>query len=127
MAITRGPAFEATFEAENDLSSKQYYIMKHGSSAGQVDTADATGPYVGVLQNKPGSGEEARVVTLGHSLVVTDGSSTNIAAGDRLAADANGKAVKTTTDNDEIVGIALGASTADGVIIEMLVIPGLRC
>jgi len=112
--------FDMSFKAENDLSSKQYYLVEL-SGTDQVDVCDNAGDKpVGVLQNKPTAGAAAQVRVLGISKVVSDGSSTNIAVGDYVGTDGNGKAVKKATDTDHVVGIALDASSADGTVIRVL-------
>lgn len=110
-----------SWEANADLSTKQYYVVQLNTSE-KIALADATVRVIGVLQNEPASGEACEVAIDGICKVITDGT-TPIAAMDALASDANGKAVKTTTDNDEIVGWALAPSTADGTIIPMLLAP----
>jgi hypothetical protein len=110
-----------TWPAGADLSAKQYYALQLTTSE-TVTLADATVRCVGILQNDPASGEAASVCLLGISKAITDGTSA-IACMDSLAPDANGKLVKTTTDNDEVVAIALAPSTADGTIIPVFVLP----
>jgi hypothetical protein len=111
-----------SWPAGADLSGKQYYAVQLTTSE-TVTLADATVRVLGILQNDPASGDAASVALAGISRAVTDGSGTAIAAMDALAPDANGKLVKTTTDNDETVATALQASTTDGAIIAVLVHP----
>jgi len=108
-----------TFEAAADLSAKQFYIMKL-ASATTINVADSAAVAIGVLQDKPKSGEQGNVAMIGAggiSRVVSDGSGTAIAAGDRVKANASGKAVKAATDKDRAIGLAREASSADGTII----------
>lgn len=110
-------------KAENDLSAKQYYFVEL-SALDQVDVADAAADVViGVLQNDPKAGEAAQVRVLGISKVVSDGSGTAIAVGDRIGTNASGKAVKKATADFGVSGIALDASSADGTIIRTLLTP----
>lgn len=111
-----------SWPAGADLSAKQYYAMQLTTSE-TITTADATVRCVGILQNDPLSGEAASICMLGISKAVTDGNAGAIACMDALAPDAAGKLVKTTTDNDEVVAIALAPSTADGTIISVFVLP----
>lgn len=116
------PILPFSWPAGADLSAKQYLAVQLTTS-GTVTVADATVRVAGILQNDPLSGEPASICMLGISKAVTDGNAGAIAYMDSLAPDANGKLVKTTTDNDEVVAVALGASTADGTIISVFVLP----
>lgn len=113
---------DASFEAEQDLSTKQYYAVEYGAAAGQVDLADANGDYiVGILQNKPKAGEAAcvRCIPGTSTKAVVNGSGTAIGYGDPLKVAAGGKLVKAASDKDFVVARAEGASTADGDIIDV--------
>jgi hypothetical protein len=110
-----------SWPAGADLSAKQYLAVQLTTTE-TITVADATVRCVGILQNDPTSGQAASVCMLGISKAVTDGTSA-IAAMDSLAPDANGKLVKTTSDNDETVAVALAPSTADGTIIPVFVLP----
>lgn len=112
---------QRSFLAENDLSSDQYRFVTLGTNANEVDAAGASDMIVGVLQNTPEAGEAASVRFGGTSKVEATGA---ISKGDRVTADADGKATATTTDGAEYGGIALEAAAADGDIIEVLLIPG---
>lgn len=117
--------FDKTFKAENDLSTKQFYIVEL-SGFEQVDVCDGAGDKpLGVLRNKPKAGAGADVRILGISEVVSDGSGTAISVGDDVGTNGSGKAVKKTTNNDLALGIALSASSADGTIINVL-LTGIR-
>lgn len=65
---------DATFVAGADLTSKQYYFVAAGTTAGEVIVATGTcNPMpLGVLQNSPSSGQEARVRVLGYTKLVVD-------------------------------------------------------
>jgi hypothetical protein len=110
------------------LAAKQYYAVQLTTVSGVevLSLADATVRAVGILQDTPAPGVAGSVMLMGISRAITDGSSTAIAAMDALAPDANGKLVKTTTDNDEVVAYALEPSTADGQIIAVFVLPMRR-
>lgn len=114
-----------SWPAGADLSSKQFYAVQLTTSA-TITLADATVRTIGVLQDTPASGQAGSVCVLGITRAITDGNAGAIACMDTLASDANGKLVKTTTDNDEVVAIALEPSTADGTIIAVLVLPARR-
>lgn len=63
------PLFTVTFVAGEDLSGKQFHGVKlDGSNENEVLAADsANEDIVGILQNKPASGEEATVMISGRS------------------------------------------------------------
>lgn len=109
--------FEKSFKSTNDLSTKQYYIVKVDTSNAQsvVLAAAGTDPIVGVLQNKPAAGKMANVQILGTAKVIAGGSVTR---GDLVTSDSNGKAVTTTTNKDVILGRALDTA-ASGDVFEV--------
>lgn len=115
-------AITHSWAAGADLSAKQYYAVQLTTSE-TITLADATVRTVGILQDTPPSGVAGNVMLCGISRAITDGSGSAIAAMDTLASDANGKLVKTTTDNDEVVAVALQPSTTDGAIIAVFVLP----
>lgn len=120
---TQAFLWDHSFKAENDLSAKQYYIVEY-SGVDQVDVCDAAADRgIGVLQNEPAAGQAAKVRLMGISMVVSDGSGTAIAAGDHVGPGATGKAVKKATADYSVIGIAMDASSADGTVIRVLMIP----
>lgn len=106
--------------AAANLSAKQYHVMAFASTAGQVKTATAGDTFIGVLQNDPASGEAAFVRSVGVSLVVAGTGA--ITAGAALLANSTGQVANTTTDNADIIGTALEASSASGDQILALLI-----
>lgn len=120
MSQSLGVMFDMTAVANADLSLKTFFVLKL-VTGGKVDLAGAGERACGILQNKPKSGEGAAVRFTGTSKVVVDGT-TPILVNDALKADANGKGVKTTSDGDEVFGFAMEASSADGDIIEVLLV-----
>lgn len=114
-----------TYAANADLSAKQYFLMKLGSTAGQVALVAATTDIpVGLLQNKPAAaGRAAEVMSLGWSKADV-AAATDIAIGDKLGPDANGRLVQKTANNDIISALAEEAATsATGDIIRVFVFP----
>lgn len=111
--------FEAeTFKAGADLSAGQYRAVELTSNAFEVTVCNGAGDNpIGVLQNKPKSGEAATIAVRGICRVVSDGNAGAIAIGDYLGTDAAGKLVKKSADKAIAIGRALEASTADGTII----------
>ncbi len=119
------PGGTATFAAEGDLSTKQFYFVELGASAGQVDVCDGAGDRViGVLQNKPNAaGAEAEVTIYGVTKVVA---SAAITRGATVGTTNAGKAVAKTADADLVAGIALEAAAADLDVIQILLTPGAQ-
>lgn len=115
-----------------DLTTKQFLAIKVNSS-GQAVVAGAGEFAVGILQNKPNSGQAATVAYGGISKALAGG---NITAGMTVAADATGKLVNaaeavTDTSNagsatdaliaSNVIGVAL-ASGVSGDVIPVLVL-----
>lgn len=120
---------QKTFKAAGDLSAaaKQFTFVKF-SAAQTVTTAAAGELAIGVQQNLPnaaGLGVVVRMVGAGGtSKLRVDGNAANIAAGDKLKADANGKGLKAAGANDDYYAVACEASTADGDVIEVVLQQG---
>lgn len=108
---------DESFGAAADLSNSQYLFVELASATTVSVCNNASDIPVGVLQNDPTSGHAATVRKLGLSKVVSDGSGTAIAVGDKVGTNGSGKAVKKTANQAYYAGIARSASTADGVII----------
>lgn len=110
--------------AAADLSAKQFYAVKLTGTARNVNLCAAvTDVGYGILRNKPTSGAAANVRRLGRSQAVSDGSGTAIAPGDKVGPNASGKLVKVTTVDRPVIGTALSASSADGIIIDVDLTP----
>lgn len=120
-----GPhVFDHTFPAGADLRTKQRYFVELANT-GKVDVCNAAADVaIGVLQNKPNSNQAANIRILGIAEVISDGSGTAIAIGDQVGPNSSGKAVKKATADYSVAGIALDASSADGTIIRVLLLPG---
>ena len=103
--------------AVSDLSDKQYYALQlvSGTDKGFNLATAATQQPGGVLQNKPTLGRAVDAAVLGEIKYIAGG---NIAVGDKLTANAEGKLIATTTDGDNIWGVALNAAV-DGDIASM--------
>lgn len=99
--------------ATGDLSSKQYYVVKAASTAGAVKVAVTAGSdaILGILLNDPTDGEPASVA---HAGVVDALAETGVTFGAKLTCSSTGRVKATTTAGDEVVGIALAASSAAG-------------
>jgi len=112
-----------TKAAARDLSSYQYYAMQIDSD-GDIDYGDSSSSdmVIGVLQNDPDeAGAEAEIATAGTTKLRVTGSTT-IAPGDKLGSDGNYRGKKVTADKAIYFAIALEDATADGDIIEALLV-----
>lgn len=95
-----------------DLSSNQYQFVKLNSSAQVVLCAAATDVPIGILQNKPKSGQAADVMMSGISKVVA---SAALTVGNLVGTDSSGKAaayVNGTDTTKVICGQVLSATGA---------------
>jgi hypothetical protein len=110
-------------EAAADLSAKQFYAVKQTTSTALNLCSAVTDRGLGILQDKPKSGEAGKVRRLGISKAITDGSGTAISVGDQLGPNASGKLVKVTTADRPVLAEALEASSTDGAIISVLMKP----
>ena len=109
--------------ASADISAYQYCNVKLDAATTCVYSG-AGERAVGVLLNEPESGEAADIMLVGVCMMVVDGNAGAISIGSYLESDAAGKGVATTTDTDELVGMALAASTAAGDIIPVVLMHG---
>lgn len=114
------PGFKlGVLPANADLSAKQYYGVKVVS--GGIDVVSAAGGVaVGILQNKPVSGEAAEVTVLGVSKAIGSGA---LSKGALVAFDSNGKlkaAVLGKTDTSDAGAAAdpLLGSHVIGILLE---------
>tara|TARA_R100000005_G_C4983015_1_gene192192 strand:+ start:977 stop:1360 length:384 start_codon:yes stop_codon:yes gene_type:complete len=116
----------ATFEAGADLSAKQYHFVKL-SAANTVNVCSAiTDIPIGILQNKPGSGEAATVCLFGISKVSADGT---LAAGNLIGTSADSQADAIAAGSDTTVytmGQALEAAAAGDTVSMFLNPTGSR-
>lgn len=105
--------------ATGDLSAKQYFVVKASSTAGavKVATTPASDAVLGILQNDPKDGEAAEVAFSGVVLALAENS---VTFGAKLTCSSTGRVKVTTTAGDEVVGIALKASTAAGDLIPVM-------
>lgn len=109
-------SMEKSLVCSEDLSAKQFYIVQQDANGLAEVGEGATDLLLGVLQNKPKSGETA-LVRFGWTTKVICGGT--VAIGAWVTSDSNGKAVATTTDGDIVIGKALEAGDS-GDIIEVM-------
>lgn len=91
-----------------------YLIVKHSANDGEVTQASAaTDTLLGVTEGiAPAAGERVDIVLSGLADVTYGG---NVAKGDPLTSDANGKAIKATVAGSRIIGFAEVAGVANDI------------
>lgn len=107
-----------SFLAGSDLRTKQFYVVEL-TGANQVDLANAaTDVAIGVLLNKPNSGQAASILTAQGVRVpaILDGTA-DIAVGDLLGVNASGALIKKATPDFATSALALEACTTNGLEI----------
>ena len=115
------PGFKFSLETGADLSAGQYRFVKLDANGLAVLCAAITDKPIGVLQNDPGLGEEAEIMVTGITKMSADSA---IAIGDELGTSADGQADTIVSGSDttvRLVGQALQAAGAAGVIFAALV------
>jgi len=110
-----------TFTAAADYSTTGQYRFVYLSAANTVTLSGAGGSIIGILQNNPGSGEDASVMLMGVSRLSV---SAAVSVNARLESAANGQGVTTTTDKDNVGALALEEATAADDEIKVLLTPG---
>lgn len=109
------PVFKISLEAGEDLSGKQFYFVEINTTTGKAEVCDAaTDIPIGVLQNKPESGQTAEIMVLGVSKVSSDAA---LSIGNWIGPSADGQADAKTIGTDVtefIAGRVLVASAAAG-------------
>jgi hypothetical protein len=111
-------AVKVTLVAGADLSALQYTFVKLNSSGQAVAVSAATDVAIGVLQNKPTSGQEAEVLIVGGTKIVASAAAT-LGTALNIGTTSAGKAVAlAVTDTTKYVfGVYLTAPGADGDIV----------
>ena len=105
------------YPAGADLSAKYGFAVK--LSSGQAVLAAAGESSIGILQNKPTSGQSAEVMLFGISPVIAGA---GFSEGANLASDVNGKMIAATA-GAKIVGKALATASGADVMVEALILP----
>lgn len=104
------------FVAETDLSESQFHALNPGTDEGEADIGDASGPFLGVLQNTPDVGEAVEVMAKGITKAIS-GAAVTLHA--EVEVDGNGQFIDLAEGT--AVGIALEASGgADETITVLL-------
>ncbi len=120
MALTRKQN-SITIPASADLSTNQFRLVGVDSAGRLVVIANAATPFLGVLLNKPDAiDREAEVAVAGSTVKLVAGAT--IAEGDLITAVAGGRGSPSTTDTDEVVGMAISPG-GSGVLVEVNIAP----
>jgi len=110
---------DITLKAAVNLSAKQYYLVKLHSTEGEVTLCAATTDIIlGVLQNKPTTGQAAVVRVLGTTKVKNG--ATSVAINAMVTSSLAGKAITAATDKNWVVGIMMETAAADDIAEMML-------
>ncbi len=122
MAVSNQKVFSLTYEAAGDLTARQYHVVAlSGTKTIQLATSATTHGLLGVLLDKPNTGEFAAVVHLGSTKAVAGG---NVTAGVPVTVNSVGRVVNASSGN-YVIGRALEAG-ADAEVIEVMVHPTVR-
>lgn len=120
MAFEKGGLI-LNFEANADLSAKQYRAVKMVTGS-KVDVASAaTDICIGILQNKPVSGATAEVLVFGISKIDSD---TSLAIGVLIGPASDGQLQAAVATNYPIGHVVL-ASGAAGELASAIIMPAM--
>lgn len=107
--------------ADYSATTEQYKIVRVSSPTQVVTTTAATQIPLGVLQNRPASGQAAEVrVNSGSTTKCVCGAA--VTAGQEIMSDASGRGITATTTN-EVIGIALTSTANANELFDLLVRP----
>ena len=116
-----GSAIKVTMAAGADLSSDQFKFVKVSAADTVVRCNGATDNPLGILMNKPASGEAASVLIAGIGKVIAAASTVSNGS-IQLGTDANGKAeAKTVVGTGRVVAQPLNAAAGANEIITVAV------
>lgn len=110
MAIEQMSLSIGFMTAAADLSAKQFYLLKVAANGTVNLQTSAGGAILGVLQNKPESGQAADVSVSGVSKVLAGGT---LAAGDPVQAHTDGTAIKALTGDVSCGTVLFGAASGE--------------
>ena len=119
------PGLKITLEAAADLSSAQFKFVKLDANGKVVAIAAATDVPIGVLQNKPTSGQAAELMVDGVTKLQADAALT---PGTAIGTSADGQAdakVAGTDITEYAVGVVLEGAGAAGNLCTARIVCGL--
>lgn len=100
-----------------DLRALQFTFVKVNGSGQIIGNTTSGGKVLGVLQNKPNTGEPADVMINGGSKVIAGAA---ITAGADIMSDAAGKAITAATTGSTIAGTAMDSVAASGEVCSVV-------
>jgi hypothetical protein len=106
---------DMSFTSDEDLTAKQYRFVIPASTAGKVMIANgASNPTpLGVLQNSPSAGQEARVRVIGPTkLEVVNASGCGLAYGRFVTSSSVGQGISQASENVVVLGRWLDTAVA---------------
>lgn len=117
----------AGLSAAADLSAKQYVVMRFAAATtvNQCSEVLVTGALkgpIGVLQNKPKSGEAASVALMGLSKVFGGGT---ITAGAPISYNSSGCVIDAVS-GDTVIGRGMETATTHGEIVTAMLFPPVK-
>ena len=124
---------DMTFVADVDLTLAQYYFVSPASTAGNVGVATgASNPApLGVLQNSPSLGQEARVRPFGPpKLFIKTGSGSALGFGRYIIVNASGQGIPLATDGGSATmgrNVGAGVAVSSSQVIDAFVWPWATC
>ena len=115
------PLLDLAYAANADLSALQYHIVKIVSANTCGTTSATTDTPVGVLQNKPASGQGASVRIFGVTKCVAGAA---VGAGSLVVttAAARGSTVTSGVTTSYALGLSTDAAAADGEVFSLLLL-----
>lgn len=120
--ITDAGAIDISLEAGEDLSAKQYFAVTRDATTGKAEIPGANAKCLGILQNKPASGEIATIRVQGVSNAKIDEAGT-ILFGKFLTPTAAGELEICDAAGEEYIAKLLTLA-ADNDLAEVLVVHG---
>lgn len=121
MAYEENLHVTGSLAAAADLSGSQFCFAKVTAADTVNITTAATDFAVGVIQNKPTSGQ---AVQLGHLGITKVKAGAGITAGDRLTSDSSGRAIATTTSGNRYYAIATQTVTTANQLVSAVLVNG---
>ena len=119
------------FTADTDLTARQYHFVTPASTQGNVKlSTGASNPTVlGVLQNSPSAGQEARVRIVGFSKMVGENGACNLTVGTFVTSGSDGQAESMTPSGCPAVARWMGPTyaTAGSIVGEVLLFGFSAC
>ena len=119
------------FTADTDLTARQYHFVTPASTQGNVKlSTGASNPTVlGVLQNSPSAGQEARVRIVGFSKLVGENGTCNLTVGTFITSGSDGQGESVQLSGCPAVARWMGPtnSTAGSIFGEVLLFGFSAC